>query len=213
MESATLFARRAAVDDLPALLELWRSTVLPADELASFLTEFQVAATPAGEVAAAIGLMVEGTDALLHSEALIPEVDPDELRSTLWRRVMILARNQGIQRVWTQESSDYWSATGFSPVEFPRDGTTPKFVEPGPGWSCCQLFDPVEAKQLAAEQMALWEATRAGEAEALQQRIQRFKTVALGLAALVVLMMFGMLFYIFSTHPEVLHRVLRRTSQ
>jgi N-acetylglutamate synthase-like GNAT family acetyltransferase len=209
MDPAIPLARRAAVDDLPLLLELWRSAGLPADDLAPFLTEFQVASTPEGTVTAAIGLMVGGADALLHSEALSAEYEADELRSTLWSRVIILARNQGIQRLWTQETGDFWTASGFVPATFPMETGVPKFVEPGPGWFWCQLFDPVEAKQLVAEQMALWEATRAGEAEELQQRIRNFRTLAVGFAALVVLMMLGFLFYVLRARPDILQKVLR----
>jgi hypothetical protein len=71
------------------------------------------------------------------------------------------------------------------------------------------LFDPVEAKQLVAEQMALWESTRAGEAEELQQRIRNFRTLAVGFAALVVLMMLGFLFYVLRARPDILQKVLR----
>lgn len=210
MESLPSMARRAAVEDLPILLDLWASVGLPADELAPFLAEFQVVTTTDGQLTGAIGMMVEGTQALLHSESLRPELDPDELRSTLWRRVMILARNQGIQRVWTQESGGFWSDSGFAlvPVSADHRQGVPGFVQPGDPWYCCQLFDPAEAKQVVAEQMAVWEATRAGESQELQQRIHTFRVLAIGFAALIIVAMLGMTFYVLKSRPDILQRML-----
>lgn len=205
----TPLARRAAVDDLSALRELWALTGLPAEELSSFLTEFQVASTADGRLVAAVGLMVEGSDALLHSEAIVPDLDPEELRATLWRRVMILARNQGIHRVWTQEDDEFWVASGFLPAAIDPNGRVPSFVQPADDWRCCQLFDPAEAKQVVAEQMAVWQATRSGEVDELQGKIRTVRNLAFGFAGLVILVILGMLFYIVRARPDLLQRLVR----
>jgi N-acetylglutamate synthase-like GNAT family acetyltransferase len=47
MKSANLRIRRATVDDLAALKDIWASMRLPPDELEKRLTEFQVVENPA----------------------------------------------------------------------------------------------------------------------------------------------------------------------
>ena len=62
-----LTIRRATVDDLPALLDLWAAARLPGDELKDRLTEFQIVETD-GRFAGAIGFQVLRQHARLHSE-------------------------------------------------------------------------------------------------------------------------------------------------
>lgn len=105
MESPAYIARRATQEDLPALQGLWQAAGLPWEELETFVTEFQVVPGDEGVLLAAVGLMVESNEALLHSEAVRQNGDGDELRDGLWRRIQIVARNQGVHRVWTDRKS------------------------------------------------------------------------------------------------------------
>lgn len=210
MESPALAARRATLEDLPALQALWQRAGLPWEELERFLTEFQVVpGEEEGVLLAGLGLMVEGNDALLHSEALATEENDDELRAALWRRLQIVARNQGIHRLWTQEDADYWRASGFvaaSPAAVA--GATAAFVDKSAAWWLCELIDPEKAKRLTTEQMAIWQASRAQEAEELQTKIRTFRNLALLLAAAVVAVMVGMVFFVLLRRPELLQRLL-----
>ncbi len=211
MEPPALSARRATVEDLPALQALWQQAGLPWLELERFVTEFQVVPSEVeGALLAAIGLLVEGNDALLHTEAVADSEQADELRATLWRRVQIVARNQGVQRLWTQEDADYWQASGFSKAA-PATvaGATATFVDKSADWRICELIDPDKAKHLVDEQMAIWQAERAQEAEALQDKIRAFRTVAFGLAIMVTLVALGMLLYIGMRHPEIFRRFFK----
>ena len=210
MESPALAARRATLEDLPALQALWQQAGLPWDELERFLTEFQVVpGETEGVLLAAIGLMVEDNDALLHSEALFSDADADELRAALWRRLQIVARNQGIHRLWTQEDADYWRASGFTAAP-PAvvAGATAAFVDKTAAWSLCELIDPAKAKLLATEQMAIWQASRAQEAEELQGKIRTFRNFALLIAAAVIMLMIGMVVFVLLRRPELLQKVL-----
>lgn len=212
MEPPALSARRATVEDLPALQALWQQADLPWMELERFATEFQVVpAEVPGVLLAAIGLLVEGNDALLHTEAVADPELADELRVTLWNRVQIVARNQGVQRIWTQEDADYWRASGFSkPSPAMLGAATATFVDKSAEWQVFELLDPDKAKHMVDEQMAIWEAARAQEAEELQEKIRRFRTFAFGLAGLVTLGALGIFFYVILRHPEILRRVLHR---
>jgi N-acetylglutamate synthase-like GNAT family acetyltransferase len=210
VETPALSARRATVEDLPALQALWQQAGLPWLELERFVTEFQVVpAEGEGVLLAAIGLLVEENDALLHTEAIADPALADELRATLWRRVQIVARNQGVYRIWTQEDADYWRFSGFvkpSPAAVAETAAT--FVDKSADWQVCDLIDPDKAQQLVNEQMAIWEAKRMQESEALQGRIQSFRRFALGFAILVTLAALGMFFYIILLHPEILKQFL-----
>jgi N-acetylglutamate synthase-like GNAT family acetyltransferase len=210
MELPALSARRATVEDLPALQALWQIGGLPADELEKFLTEFQVVPGEGeGVLLGAIGLMVEGNDALLHSEALAPGDEGDEIRAALWRRLQIVARNQGIHRLWTQEDADYWRTGGFgvAPAET-VSAATAAFVDKTATWLVCDLIDPAKAKQLVTEQMAIWHATRTQEADELQGKIRAFRNASIVIAAVVVVLMIGMVVFVLRQRPEILQRLL-----
>ncbi len=210
MELPALSARRATVEDLPALQALWQIGGLPADELEKFLTEFQVVAGEGeGVLLGAIGLMVEGNDALLHSEALAPGDEGDEIRAALWRRLQIVARNQGIHRLWTQEDADYWRTGGFGAVPAETvSAATAAFVDKTSTWLVCDLIDPAKAKQLVTEQMAIWHATRTQESDELQGKIRTFRNASLLIAAVVVVLMIGMVVFVLRQRPEILQRLL-----
>ncbi len=212
VEPPALSARRATVEDLPALQALWQQADLPWMELERFATEFQVVPAEGTDVLlAAIGLLVEGSDALLHTEAVADPGLADELRATLWTRVQIVARNQGVQRIWTQEDADYWRASGFSkPSSTMLAEATATFVDKSAEWQVFELLDPDKAKHLVDEQMAIWEAARAQEAEELQDKIRKFRTFAFGLAGLVTLGALGIFLYVILRHPEILRRVLHK---
>ncbi len=210
MEAPSLSARRATVEDLPALQALWQIGGLPADELEKFLTEFQVVPGEGeGVLLGAIGLMVEGNDALLHSEALAPGDEGDEIRAALWRRLQIVARNQGIHRLWTQEDADYWRDGCFlaAPAET-VSAATAGFVDKTATWMVCELIDPAKAKLLVTEQMAIWHATRTQEADELQGKIRAFRNASLLVAALVVVLMIGMVVFVLRQRPDILQRLL-----
>jgi N-acetylglutamate synthase-like GNAT family acetyltransferase len=108
--------RRATVDDRPALQDIWLSMRLPADELDSRFTEFQVIEAD-GQVAGAIGFQIIGTAALLHSEGYIDFAIADAARQLFWDRIQALSSNYGVFRLWTQENSPFWLRWGFQPAD------------------------------------------------------------------------------------------------
>ncbi len=110
-----LHIRRATVDDLPALKSLWLAAHLPADELESRLTEFQVVET-GGVFAGALGVQILRQHARLHSEDYADFSVADAARELFWERIQNLAANHGVFRVWTQETSPFWTHWGFQPA-------------------------------------------------------------------------------------------------
>ena len=212
MEPAPLESRRATLEDLESLQGLWAAAGLPADELARFLGEFQVVTDPQGRLVHSIGLLVEGDQALLHSEASAqsPSEDPDVGRAAAWRRLRIVARNQGISRIWTREDADYWRTCGFHPVtvaELPRE--LPPFLQREDGWWVYQHPEPAQADQLVKREMALWKTQREQESETFQRKVRTFKAVALGLFALAMILLLAFLFTVMRLRPDAFRSLFR----
>jgi N-acetylglutamate synthase-like GNAT family acetyltransferase len=110
-----LLTRRATVDDLPALRSLWTAAHWPADELENRLTEFQVVEA-GGVFAGALGLQILRQHVRLHSEDYADFSVADAARELFWERIQKLAANHGVFRVWTQETSPFWTRWGFQPA-------------------------------------------------------------------------------------------------
>jgi N-acetylglutamate synthase-like GNAT family acetyltransferase len=111
-----LRVRRATVDDLDALRAIWVSMRLPADEMEKQLKEFQVVEEAAGNVLGTVGVRLSGQHALLFGEGFSDFSVADVARQMFWRRCEALAANHGIFRVWTQETSPFWTRWGFQPA-------------------------------------------------------------------------------------------------
>ncbi len=188
---------------------LWQAAGLPWDQLDRFVTEFQVVPGESEELLGAIGFLVEGTDGLLHTESVTAAENADEIRASLWRRIQIIGRNQGIQRIWTQEDAPYWMTCGFSPASPERLGSTSAtFLDRTASWQVFDIAAPEKVKARLDEQMAIWQATRSQEAEELQQRIRNFRNIAVLVATVVVGVMIVLLSIVMRQHPEVMQRLL-----
>lgn len=211
MESTPYSARRATPEDLPELEELWKNAGLPHEELGRFVTEFQVATTEAGQMAGAVGLLIEGGDALLHSEAIRSDADSDGVRAALWKRIQIVARNQGVQAIWTQEDAEYWRHSGFAAPPAERlAAAKASFLDPTAAWAMCLLANPARTAGVVEEQLAILKTSQQVEAEAFQRRIKLFRTVSYGLALLVVAACFIFLWVLARNNPDLFRRLMGR---
>jgi len=108
-----LRVRRATVDDLATLRAIWLSMRLPADELERRLKEFQVVENTDGNVLGAIGIQISRRHALLFGEGFSDFSAADPARELFWERIQTLAANHGIFRIWTRETSPFWTRWGF----------------------------------------------------------------------------------------------------
>lgn len=203
-------ARRATIDDLPALQALWQRADLPWNELEKFATEFVVIPDGNGMVLAAIGLQVEGDQALLHSEALLSPEKADEYRQILWQRLQIVARNQGVCRIWTMEDASFWNATFQKPTAMEIAELKAPFADPSGFWWTHQLMDSKRTQQLLDEQLALWEANRQSESTDLAESIHRIRRMAYATVGVVILMMVFMVVYVLLRRPGAIHQILNQ---
>jgi N-acetylglutamate synthase-like GNAT family acetyltransferase len=108
--------RRATVEDVPKLVELWKSEELPWPELEKRFKEFQVAVAADGGILGALGLQIAGTEGQMHHEAFLHEDQADFLRDKLWERMRVLAGNHGLVRLWTPLTAPFWHTNGLKPA-------------------------------------------------------------------------------------------------
>jgi N-acetylglutamate synthase-like GNAT family acetyltransferase len=143
--------RRATIDDLRILQELWASMQLSPDDLESKLTEFQIAVSPDGSVAGAVGMEIIGRHGRIHDEVFMDFAQADALRELFWQRLLSVAKNHGLTRLWTTESAPFWKTNGLLP---PKSGELKKLPEAWAAskgqWMTLQLRDE-EALDAALE--------------------------------------------------------------
>ncbi len=131
--------RRATVDDLPALKALWRAANLPADELENRLTEFHLVEAD-GVFAGALGVQVLRQHARLHSEDYADFSVADAARELFWERIQKIAANHGVFRLWTRETSPFWTHWGFQPANAEILARLPdEWKNPEGGWRTLEL--------------------------------------------------------------------------
>ncbi|MEW6303630.1 MAG: hypothetical protein AB1705_09180 [Verrucomicrobiota bacterium] len=105
--------RRATVEDVTQLKVLWNSADLPVETLEKRFTEFQVLEEPGGRLLGALGLRLKGMHGLVHSEAVREGASTGPVRSQLWQRLLSVARNHGLARIWVRENAAFWREQGF----------------------------------------------------------------------------------------------------
>jgi N-acetylglutamate synthase-like GNAT family acetyltransferase len=210
VESVRPAARKATLDDLPALHALWQRAGLPWNELERFLTEFQVVPGDDGMLLAAIGLQIDGQEALIHSEALFPGYSEDDLRASLWSRLQIVARNQGVVRLWTLEDAPYWLGTFTAADSGAIQRLQASFRDPTAAWRCYQLLDPERAQKLVDERLAMWDANLKSEKSDLLDTVQRIRTFAFVFAAIVIGGILLLIVFVVLRQPHLIQRILNR---
>jgi len=206
----TYTARRANLEDLPALLGLWETSRLPGTQLEKFLTEFQVVTAPDGALLAAIGLQIDGDEALIHSEAMAAgaDADADACRLALWTRMQIVLRNQGVQRVWTLEDADYWRSV--FQLASPQEAASLRaaFADPTATWYRMRLLDEAQVNKLVSQQVLLRGGSLDGDRVQFETSVRRFKMVAYAIASLVIVLLVIFAIYLLM-HREALHRAIQ----
>ncbi|HWD19194.1 MAG TPA: hypothetical protein VHB20_07930 [Verrucomicrobiae bacterium] len=183
--------RRATVDDLPALQELWQAAHLTGDEQA--FTDFQVAEDQDGKLAAAMALQIIGHAGRLHTETIADFGLTDILRPMLWERLLSVAKNHGLILLWTQENAPFWKKdAGFAP---PPPEAKPKFPE-GFGtlddsWRMLRLREDVADPEFIERQFQAFKVTEQAKREKMLGQVRPLKWIGLGIAGLLLVLGFA----------------------
>ena len=148
MSELTFYFRRATLEDIEILRELWQTALLPIQELEKRLTEFQIVEGMDGRIFGALGAGVQGEEAWVHHEVFVHPEAEVAVRAKLWNRLKILFGNQSAHRVWTREKADFWKQIGFRE---PTEEEKAKFpADFGPGDNALLVYP---LKDLKAERM------------------------------------------------------------
>jgi N-acetylglutamate synthase-like GNAT family acetyltransferase len=196
MSSPNYRVRRATVDDLPTLKELWTAMHFAADDLEKRLTEFQVVEGADGKIVGGLGVQIARPHAWMHSEAYSDFSAADEVRPALFERLQSLASNHGVFRLWTQEQSPFWTRHGFQPANAETlKKLPPAWLNAGTNWLTLQLKDEEALISVEKELAIFMEAEKARTARAMGQA-RVLKVVATFIGLLLAIFLLAAAFYL-----------------
>lgn len=205
MNPGQLTARRATVDDLPALRGLWQSERLPGHELEKRLTEFHVVVRPDGTVTGAVGLWVVGSEALVHSPAFATPALAAEGRAVLWHHLHTLAQTRGVVRVWAREAEARWSGAAFTPATPTQLRRRPSaFGSARERWFAHALRDETVSAEAWEKEFAALQAHQQEQAERVRRQAAFWKLLAWGIAALFLAGTVWLMWLMWRTAPRSL---------
>jgi N-acetylglutamate synthase-like GNAT family acetyltransferase len=196
--------RRATVEDLAQLRELWRQDGLPWQDFDKAFKDFQVVQTESGQILAALGLQIAGTEGWVFAEAFARPEQADWLRARLWERARIVAQNHGLVRIWTQFAALFWQQNGFSTASPDQLAKRPaSFAGDEAPWFVLPLRDEAATGVNLDREFALFAESQKAERERLYRQARVAKVVAV-IVATVLLVVFGMMvvrFLVVSRRP------------
>jgi hypothetical protein len=199
--------RRATLDDIGQLMVLWQAMHLPADDLARRITEFQVAETPEGHLAGAVGLQLLERQGRLHSEAFADFALADALRPQLWERFQSVAANNGLIRLWTQEQAPFWSHCGLAKADPDSWEKIPAGWRGLKGqWLTLKLKEDIEEVLSADKEFAVFMQSERERTERAFQQARVLKIIATLLALALLCLVVAGAFLLIRRNPGLLHR-------
>ena len=196
-----LRVRRATVDDLVTLRMIWLSMRLPADELEKQLKDFQVVEAADGNVLGAVGIQFAKQHALLYGEGYSDFSVADAARQMFWQRFEALAANHGIFRIWTQETSPFWSRWGFQPANAEILSRLPEEWKASDGaWLTLELKnEEVITAALENKLAGFLDAEKKQTAQVLE-KAKTLRTVVTVVGFTIGILCIGLAIYLFAHH-------------
>jgi len=195
MNSQAYHVRRATVEDLGVLMDLWTSMNFAAADLKNRLTEFQVGEDANGKVVAALGFQIHHRHGLIHSEAFADFAVADQVRPLLWGRIQALALNHGIVRLWTRESAPFWTHNGLQAADANTLERLPEeWNRAAPGWLTLRLKDEDVMLSLDKELALFKEAERQSTAATLSQA-RKLKVIITVIGTVIALILIAAAIY------------------
>lgn len=163
-------ARRATVDDLGGLKQLWERARFQVLDLEKRLTDFQLIVSDDGDLIGAIGLHIEGKQGRLHSPAFTQAEHEETFRPQLWERIQTVARNHGLVRLWTREAAPFWQEAGFGEAaEEVLKKLPSSFGDGATRWLTLQLKDENVAALSLEHEFELFQTAQKEETERLMR--------------------------------------------
>jgi N-acetylglutamate synthase-like GNAT family acetyltransferase len=189
--------RRATLEDLPQLRALWQTEHLPAEELERRFTEFQIALNSEGELAGAIGLQMNKLHGLVHSEVFTNPEEAAEIRPLLWKRILTVAKNNGLVRLWALPTTSFYREQGMTDIDDVLRAKLPEgFGSPLADWVTLKLKEENPGPGSIEKDFEIFAMAQRAESERLMNRAKAFRIVAYALL-IVALGALGALAWVF----------------
>lgn len=181
--------RRATLEDIDALTQIWGLMRFEPEVLAKRVTEFQVAIDDGGNVLGAVALAIHSKQGLIHSEGFRDFAVAEYARPLLWDRLNLLAANHGLLRLWTLEEAPFWSRCGLAKADSQALKTLPSaWNRPGEDWLTLKLRDDLDTILSLDREFALF---MQAEKEKTRRRMRQAAALKY-LATLVALLVLGL---------------------
>jgi N-acetylglutamate synthase-like GNAT family acetyltransferase len=206
MTAADYRVRRATLDDIGNLTNLWNSMHLPAEELGKRVTEFQVATSADGKLLGAVGLQIAQKHGLIHSEGFTDFSLADSLRPQLWERIHSVATNHGLLRLWTREQAPFWNHCGLVKADPEVLEKLPAVWRNQPG-NCLtlKLKDELETVISADKEFALFMESEKQRTARAFQHAKALKFIATVIALIVFGLVIAGLFFVAQHNQRFFH--------
>lgn len=196
--------RRATSDDVPQLIAIWREAQLPVHLLEKRFTEFQVADAGDGQLAGAMGLRISGKNGLLHSETITDFELVDIVRPLLRERMLSVAGNHGLHRLWTRESSPFWKQHDFSTPDPTEVKRLPADFTPAEGdWLTLQLKDEDAIELSLDKEFAVFRESERERTERIMDQARLLKGLATFMAIALFVLVMAASFYLLKQRQAI----------
>jgi len=207
MSSPKYRIRRATLDDLDQLMNLWHAMNHPVEDLARRITEFQVAEDENARLVGTAGLQIAQKHGRIHGESFSDSVLADQLRPVLWERIRSVANNHGLLRIWTQEKTPFWSHSGFLQAGAEVAEKLPQSWRSLPGtWLTFKLRDELPEVISADKEFALFMESEKQRSEQAMQQARVLKVIATVVALVLVGLVLAGAVFVMLKSPQFLRR-------
>jgi N-acetylglutamate synthase-like GNAT family acetyltransferase len=205
MSASSYRVRRATLEDVAALTELWNTMQFDSAELAKRTMEFQLAEDSNGKLLGAIGIQIAEKQGRIHSEAFGDFALADQLRPMLWERLQSVANNHGLLRIWTDEKAPFWSHCGLAKADAEALQKVPALWRgQGGDWLTLKLRDDIAAVVSADKEFAMFMEAEKQKTERTMQQAKLLKLVATLVSLGLVLLVFAGAFILLKKNPRLL---------
>lgn len=183
----TYRARRATTDDVAQLLALWKAAQLPGVELEKQFTDFQVVEDDKGNLVAATAMQISAQQGKIHSETFADFALTNAVRPLLWERFQVVAKNNGLYRLWTDETAPFWKKeAGFAEVSETQLHKLPEgFGNRHRGWTVLELREEFATPEALEQQFQLFKQTEELHRNSLIRQAKVWQVAGILIAGLV----------------------------
>ena len=188
--------RRANVDDVERLHELWERHDFDTIPLEQRLIEFQVAVDEYDEIHAAIGIRLNQRQALFHHECWSAEMTP-QLRRELAAHALVVAERMQAWRIWILQDDVHWAEMGFDSVPPDHRENLPQgFGDWKADWKALKLKPDIASDENLARQFELLRIQSSESNEKLEKTgklmkvLSYFLVAAIGVSVLIAALLY-----------------------